>query len=124
MPSPARTSIALWETRKSAVPPKGPFDSCFPREGSPAVWLLLALVMLCSFRLSYRSQDLGLSRGVTNGPLALIFFIFAKVAHTGTDFANMDPSGLPTIDVDNDGSGGPQGEIAELTSIVEICQRM
>ena len=31
----------------------------------------------------------------------------------------MDPSGLPAIDMDNDGSGGPQGEIAELSYIME-----
>jgi hypothetical protein len=31
----------------------------------------------------------------------------------------MDPSGLPAIDTDNDGSGGPQEEIAALTYITE-----
>jgi len=46
---------------------------------------------------------------------SVIFFTHAKVAQTGTDFVNMDPSGLPPIEMDNDGSGGPQGEIAALT---------
>lgn len=50
---------------------------------------------------------------------SLILFTHAKVAQTGTDFVNMDPSGLPAIDMDNDGSGGPQGEIAALTYIME-----
>jgi len=50
---------------------------------------------------------------------SLVLFAHAKVAQTGTDFVNMDPSGLPAIDMDNDGSGGPQGEIAELTYIME-----
>ena len=50
---------------------------------------------------------------------SLILYTHAKVAQTGTDFVNMDPSGLPAIDMDNDGSGGPQGEIAALTYIME-----
>ncbi len=50
---------------------------------------------------------------------SLVLFAHAKVAQTGTDFVNMDPSGLPAIDMDNDGNGGPQGEIAALSYIME-----
>src|ERR1700693_232413 len=50
---------------------------------------------------------------------SVIFFSRAKVVQTGTDFVNMDPAGFPAIDMDNDGSGGPQGEIAALGYILE-----
>jgi len=57
-------------------------------------------------------------RGHTDAD-CVIFFTQAKVAQTGTDFVNMNPSGFPAIDMDNDGTGGPQGEIAALSYIVD-----
>jgi cyclase len=50
---------------------------------------------------------------------SVIFFMQAKVAQTGTDFVNGNPGGFPAIDLDNDGTGGPQGEIAALGYIVD-----
>jgi cyclase len=50
---------------------------------------------------------------------SVIFFSRSKVVQTGTDFVNMDPAGFPAIDMDNDGSGGPQGEIAALGYVLE-----
>jgi len=58
------------------------------------------------------------ARGHTDSDL-VVFFTQAKVAQTGTDFVNMDPSGFPAIDMDNDATGGPQGEIAALSYIME-----
>ncbi len=58
------------------------------------------------------------ARGHTDSD-SLIVFTKAKVAQTGTDFVNMSPSGFPAIDMDNDGTGGPQGEIAALSYIVD-----
>ena len=58
------------------------------------------------------------ARGHTDND-SLIVYAKAKVAQTGTDFVNMNPSGFPAIDMDNDGTGGPQGEIAELSYIME-----
>jgi glyoxylase-like metal-dependent hydrolase (beta-lactamase superfamily II) len=49
----------------------------------------------------------------------VVFFTQAKVAQTGTDFVNVNPPGFPAIDMDNDGTGGPQGEIAALSYIME-----
>ena len=58
------------------------------------------------------------ARGHTDSD-SLILFTKAKVAQTGTDFVNMNPSGFPAIDMDNDGTGGPQGEIAALSYIMD-----
>jgi cyclase len=58
------------------------------------------------------------ARGHTDSD-SVIFFMKAKVAQTGTDFVNMNPPGFPAIDMDNDGTGGPQGEIAALGYILD-----
>jgi cyclase len=58
------------------------------------------------------------ARGHTDSD-CVVFFMNAKVAQTGTDFVNVDPPGFPAIDMDNDGTGGPQGEIAALSYIME-----
>jgi cyclase len=58
------------------------------------------------------------ARGHTDSD-CVVFFTRAKVAQTGTDFVNMDPPGFPAIDMDNDGTGGPQGEIAALSYIMD-----
>jgi len=58
------------------------------------------------------------ARGHTDSD-CVVFFNQAKVAQTGTDFVNMDPPGFPAIDMDNDGTGGPQGEIAALSYIID-----
>ena len=58
------------------------------------------------------------ARGHTDSD-SVVFFKQAKVAQTGTDFVNMNPPGFPAIDMDNDGTGGPQGEIAALSYLLE-----
>jgi len=50
---------------------------------------------------------------------SVIFYPEDKVVQTGSDFVNFNPSGFPTIDLDNDGSGGPQGAIAALGYIMD-----
>jgi cyclase len=40
------------------------------------------------------------------------FFPGAKVVQTGDDFVNWSPPGFPAIEMDNDGSGGVDGQIA------------
>jgi cyclase len=42
----------------------------------------------------------------------IYFFPGAKVVQTGDDFVNWSPPGFPAIEMDNDGSGGVEGQIA------------
>jgi glyoxylase-like metal-dependent hydrolase (beta-lactamase superfamily II) len=42
----------------------------------------------------------------------IYFFPGAKVVQTGDDFVNWSPPGFPAIEMDNDGSGGVDGQIA------------
>jgi glyoxylase-like metal-dependent hydrolase (beta-lactamase superfamily II) len=43
---------------------------------------------------------------------AIYFFPGGKVVQTGDDFVNWSPPGFPAIEMDNDGSGGVDGQIA------------
>jgi cyclase len=42
----------------------------------------------------------------------IYFFPGAKVVQTGDDFVNWSPPGFPAIEMDNDGSGGVDGQIS------------
>jgi glyoxylase-like metal-dependent hydrolase (beta-lactamase superfamily II) len=51
------------------------------------------------------------AHGHTDGD-SLVLFSQTNVVHMGDLFTNFDPPHFPAVDTENDGSGGPQGEIA------------
>ncbi len=56
-------------------------------------------------------------RAHTDGDAA-VFFPGNSVVHMGDIFTNFDPPHYPALDADNDGSGGPEGEIASIEYVV------
>lgn len=56
-------------------------------------------------------------RAHTNGDVA-VFFPGNSVIHMGDIFTNFDPPHFPALDSDNDGSGGPEGEIASIEYVL------
>ena len=56
-------------------------------------------------------------RAHTNGDIA-VFFPGNSVIHMGDIFTNFDPPHFPALDSDNDGSGGPEGEIASIEYVL------
>ena len=56
-------------------------------------------------------------RAHTDGD-ALVFFPGGNVVHMGDVFTNFDPPHFPAIDNDNDGTGGPEGEIAAIEYVL------
>jgi cyclase len=56
-------------------------------------------------------------RAHTDGDV-VVFFPGGTVVHMGDAFTNFDPPHFPAIDNDNDGSGGPEGEIAAIEYVL------
>jgi cyclase len=56
-------------------------------------------------------------RAHTNGDV-VVFFPGGTVVHMGDVFTNFDPPHFPAIDNDNDGTGGPEGEIAAIEYVL------
>jgi len=60
-------------------------------------------------------------RAHTDGD-AVVFFPGGSVIHMGDIFTNFDPPHFPALDSDNDGSGGPEGEIAAIEYVLAHAQ--
>jgi len=56
-------------------------------------------------------------RAHTDGD-SVVFFPGASVIHMGDIFTNFDHPHFPALDSDNDGSGGPEGEIAAIEYVL------
>jgi len=56
-------------------------------------------------------------RAHTDGDVA-VFFPGNSVVHMGDIFTNFDPPHYPALDADNDGTGGPEGEIASIEYVL------
>jgi cyclase len=56
-------------------------------------------------------------RAHTDGDV-VVFFPGGGVVHMGDIFTNFDPPHFPAIDNDNDGTGGPEGEIAAIEYVL------
>lgn len=56
-------------------------------------------------------------RAHTDGDVA-VFFPGNSVVHLGDIFTNFDPPHFPALDSDNDGTGGPEGEIASIEYVL------
>ena len=56
-------------------------------------------------------------RAHTDGDV-VVFFPGGSVVHMGDVFTNFDPPHFPAIDNDNDGTGGPEGEIAAIEYVL------
>jgi cyclase len=48
----------------------------------------------------------------------VVFFPGDSVVHMGDVFTNFDPPHFPALDSDNDGTGGPEGEIAAIEYVL------
>jgi cyclase len=56
-------------------------------------------------------------RAHTDGDV-VVLFPGGSVIHMGDIFTNFDPPHFPALDSDNDGSGGPEGEIAAIEYVL------
>lgn len=56
-------------------------------------------------------------RAHTDGDVA-VFFPGNSVVHMGDIFTNFNPPHYPALDSDNDGTGGPEGEIASIEYVL------
>lgn len=62
-------------------------------------------------------RAISFGRAHTDGDVA-VFFPGNTVIHMGDIFTNFDPPHFPALDSDNDGSGGPEGEIASIEYVL------